>query len=107
MQQVSVVALFSWRHAVVFESLPRIVHGVESGGPSLVAERWIRYDVVEGLQCVAVGEERIRKRVALFDVGRGVVVQDHIHPGKRGGRVIFFLSEKTHLDVSMVSCFIT
>jgi hypothetical protein len=75
-QQLSVIALLAWRDAVVLEALPGVVLGIEARAPALVAEGWIGNDVVEGLERVSVEIERAGDSVTLFDLRRGVVVQD-------------------------------
>jgi len=103
-QQVGVVALLGGRHAVVREALEGVVGRVEAGAPAFVAERRISDDVVEGLELTGgVGEERAGQRVALLDERRGVVVQDHVHPGEAGGGGVLFLPVERDLDVFAVA----
>ena len=97
MQEVGVVALLRGWDAVARE--PAVIPGrllgtsrasaslvwVQSGAPALIAEGYIGGDVVEGLQRVAILEERVGEGVALLDLRRGVVVQDHVHAGEAGG----------------------
>ena len=98
-QQVGVVALLAGRDAVVLEALPGVVLGIEAGAPALVAEGRIGDDVVEGLERVAVEEERAGEGVALLDLRRGVVVQDHVHAGEAGGGVVLLLPVEGDLHV--------
>ena len=80
-QQVGVVALLGGRHAEG-EALEGVVRRVEAGAPGLVGERRIGDDVVEGLELSPSLNFGLGQRVALHDVGRRVVVQDHVHPGQ-------------------------
>jgi hypothetical protein len=73
-QEVGVIALLAGRDAVVLETLPGVVLGIEAGAPALVAEWWIGDDVVEGFERVSVEVERAGDGVALLDLcsfGRG------------------------------------
>ena len=90
-EEVGVVALLGGRDAVVLEALEGVVLGIQAGAPAFVAEGRIGDDVVEGLERVAVEEERVGEGVALLDFRRGVVVQDHVHAGEAGGGGILFL----------------
>ena len=105
-QQVGVIALLAGRDAVVLEALPGVVLGIEAGAPAFVAEGRIGDDVVEGLERVAVGVERAGERVALLDLRRGVVVQDHVHAGEAGGGVVLFLPVERDLHVFAVAGFV-
>ncbi len=87
MQQVGVVALFAGRNTLVLEALPGIVLGVEAGTPTFVAEG------------------RIGECVALLDVYRGVVVQDHVHPGEADGGGVLLLSVEGNFYVIAVAGF--
>ena len=98
-QEVGVVALLAGRDAVVLEALPGVVLGIEAGAPAFVAEGRIGDDVVEGLERVAVEEERAGQGVALLDLRRGVVVQDHVHAGEAGRGVVFLLPVEGDLHV--------
>ena len=62
-------------------------------------------DVVEGLERVAVLELGIGQRVALHDERRGVVVQDHVHPGEAGGGGVLFLPVERDLGAGLVADF--
>ena len=64
-------------------------------------------DVVERFERVALGVERVGERVALPDLRRGVVVQDHVHAGEAGGGVVLFLPVESDLYVFAVSGFVT
>ena len=90
-QEVRVVALLAGRDAVVLEALPGVLVGNEAGAPAFVAEGRIGDDVVEGLEHAALGEERVGEGVALLDLRRGVVVQDHVHAGEAGGGGVLLL----------------
>ena len=98
-QEVGVIALLAGRDAVVLEALPRVVLGIEAGAPAFVAEGRIGDDVVEGLERVAVEEERASDGVALLDLRRGVVVQDHVHAREASGGVVFLLPVERDLHV--------
>ena len=91
-EEVGEVALLVGRDAVAFEPLVGIVRGIEAGGPAFVAEGGIGGGVVESLEQVPIEEERIREGVALLDLRRGVVVEDHVHAGEAGGGAVLFLT---------------
>ncbi len=55
-QQVGVVALLGWRSAKGLETVVRFLLQIEACAPPLVRERWIRNNVIEGLECAAVCE---------------------------------------------------
>jgi hypothetical protein len=101
-QEVGVIALLGGRDAVAGETLEGIGVRRETGAPAFVAEGRIGDDVVEGLQRVALGEERAGEGVALLDLRRGVVVQDHVHAGEAGGGGILFLPVKGDAHVFAV-----
>jgi hypothetical protein len=63
----------------------------KAGAPAFVAEGRIGDDVVECPKIVVIGEQWIGDGVALPDLRRGVVVQDHVHAGEASGRVVFLL----------------
>ena len=60
--------------------------------PGLVGEWRIGDDIVVGAELLAVLELGRGQRVAREDVGRGKVVQDHIHAGQAGGGHVLLLS---------------
>ena len=91
-QEVGVVALLGGWNAIGFEALEGIVLGMEAGGPALVAEGWVGGGVVEGLELVAIEEQRAGEGVALLDLRRGAVVEDHVHAGETDGGGVLFLA---------------
>lgn len=98
-------AHLSLRLAGLDQEAAKEAEGVKPGGPALVAERRIGYNVVEGLERVAIEIKRVGECVALLYVSCGVVVQHHIHSCEPRGGVIFFLPEVRHLHVLVVTCF--
>src|SRR5205085_1186202 len=99
MQEIGVIALLFRRNAVVLEALPGVMRGIEAGTPALIAEGRIGDNVVKGLKRVAIEKERMGQRVFLLDLRRRVVVQDHVHASKSGGRVVLLLSKEAHLHI--------
>jgi len=59
-----------------------------------------------GFERVAVFEQRIDDGVALLDLRRGVVVENHVHARQTGGGGIFFLAFLCHFDVFAVPCLV-
>ena len=57
-QKVRVIALLAGRGTVVLEALPGVVLGVEARAPAFIAKGRISDNVIEGLECVAIEEER-------------------------------------------------
>ena len=93
-QQVGVVALLGGRLAPG-EALEGVLRWRDAGGPGLVGERRIGDDVVVGAELLAVLELGRGQGVAREDVGRGEVVQDHVHAGQaRGGHVLLLPFER-------------
>ena len=77
------------------EALEGVLRGREPGRPGLVGERGIGDDVVVGAQQLAVLELGRGQGVARDDVGRGEVVQDHVHAGQaRRGHVLLLPFER-------------
>src|SRR5208283_2735221 len=67
----------------------------EPSAPGLVGERGIGDDIVVGAQLLAILELGCGERVAREDVGRGEVVQDHVHAGEaRRGHILFLAFER-------------
>ena len=92
-QQVGVVALLGGRLAPD-EALEGVVRRREAGGPGLVGERRIGDDVVVGAELLALLELGLGERVTRHDVGRGEVVEDHVHAGQaRRGHVLLLSFE--------------
>ena len=106
MQQVGEIALFGGRRAEMLESLVRIVERVEAGAPAFVAEGRIGDHEVEGFELpVVAGEPWVRQRVALLDLCRRVVVQDHVHPRQAGRGGVLLLTVERDLGVGFVTHF--
>ena len=83
MQQIGVIALLVGRDAEMLEALIRVVECINAGAPALVAERRIGNHIVKGFKLsVIAGKQRVSQGVALLNQRRGVVVQDHVHPGE-------------------------
>ncbi len=93
--EVGVVALLGWRHApakaLVRVALPAVAQR-QAGAPLFVTERWVGHHVVVGAQLFAVFELGCCERVAAQHVGRGEVVQDHVHAGQARCGHVFFLA---------------
>src|ERR1035437_2742750 len=87
-QEVSVVPLLLGRYTPS-ESLVAIERRREAGGPGLVGEGRIGYDVIIGAELFAVFELGIEQSVSGEDVSRREVMQDHVHAGETGGRHVF------------------
>ena len=75
---------------------------VQAGVPAFVGERRIGDDIVEGVEGVALQKQGAHQRVALPDLGRGVVVQDHVHARQAGRGVVLFLPVERDADVAPV-----
>ena len=102
-QQIGVVALFGGWDAVRIEAVEGVVVGIEAGAPAFVGKGGVGDDVVEGLEGVAVFEERVGEGVALFDFGFGMVVEDHVHVSQTGGGGVFLLTVEGDLHVPAVA----
>ena len=90
-QEKGVVAVLLRRNAER-EAAVQVIGRIEAVAPGFGGEREIGDDEVEGLEA-AVGclEVRAGEGVVLPDLRRGAVVEDHVHPGQRGGGVVHFL----------------
>ena len=55
----------------MLEPFIRIFFSIETGAPTLITERRIRYDVVKCSERVTIEEERVSKSVTLLDLRRG------------------------------------
>lgn len=97
-EQIGVVALLLRRHAPGEALVAVAAAGFtqrEAGGPALVREGWIGDHIVIGAQLLAVVEEaRLHERALATggDVGRGEVMQDHVHPRETSGGAVLFLA---------------
>ena len=80
-QQIGIVALLGRWLAIGFKAVKRVVLGVDAGAPAFVAKGWVGYHVVKGFELVAVFKLGVGQGVALHNLCRGVVVQDHVHAG--------------------------
>ncbi|MCY1423317.1 hypothetical protein D9M71_390260 [compost metagenome] len=92
-QQIGVVALLGGRNAPAKALIEVILRG-EAGTPGLVGKGWICDHVVVGCQqsiVLLVFEFGRGQGVAGEDVGRGEVVQDHVHPRQAGGGDVLLL----------------
>src|SRR5713101_6686398 len=90
-EQVGVVALPGRGRTERLEAIEGVVGQIEAVTPALVRERWIGDDVVEDLERAVFLELRIGQRIALLDERRGVVVQNHVHPGQGARGCILLL----------------
>jgi hypothetical protein len=105
-QQVAVVALFRRRHPEGHEATERVVQRVEAVAPALVGEGRIGNDVVEGLESVAVHEERhCQRAVSSVYPGSRTVVQDHVHSGESSRRNVLLLPVERDGGAGLVSYF--
>ena len=95
-QQEGVVAILGRRNAVL-EAAIQIVGRIEAVAPGLGGKREIGHHEVEGLEAaVRADPMRAGERVALPDLRRRVVVQDHVHLGQGGGGVVHLLAVDRH-----------
>jgi len=91
-QQKGVIAVLGGRDAVL-ETVELVVGGVEPVRPGFGGKRRIGDGEVEGFQgAVRVLEVGIGEGVSTPEKGRGVAVQDHVHPGQRPGGVVHLLA---------------
>ena len=99
MQQIGIVALL-FRWLTPSKTLVGIVRWDQSRTPSFIGERWIGNDVIISAQrflsvFLAILKFGRSQRVALHDVGRWEVMQDHVHTGKtRSGHVHFLALQR-------------
>jgi len=91
-EEVGVIALLAGRRAEGFEAVEGVVGDVDAIDPAFVGQGRIGDDIIEGLEGVAGLEFGIGERVALYDEGGGVVVQDHVHAGEAAGGGVFLLA---------------
>ena len=56
-------------------------------------------------EAVAVFELWVGESVASFDLGGGLIVEDHVHAGESGGGGVFFLAVEGDLEVGLVCDF--
>ena len=99
-QQECVVALLGRWHSP-YESLVGVTLWGQTSSPSLDRERRIGDHVVVGAELFAILELGRGQRVALQDVGRRKIVQDHVHAGETGGGHIHLLP----FEGDVFSCF--
>ena len=92
MQEECVVAVLGRRDAVGEAPVP-VVGRIEAAGPRLGREGRIGDGEVERLEAAfRVREVGGGQRVAAPQVGGRMVVQDHVHPRQRPGRVVHLLA---------------
>ena len=95
-QQERVVALFGRRYAPR-KTLPRVALRREPNAPRLHGKRWVGHHVVVATQLLPIEESRIGQRVPWPNVGRGEIVQDHVHARETGGGAVHLLPLKRDL----------
>ena len=105
-EQIGVISLLVRGRSELLESLIGVIGYIHPGAPPLVAEGRIGHHVVEGFELAMIADkERIRQGVPLSDEGRGVVVQDHIHPGQAGGGGVLLLTVEGDLGSGFIPHF--
>jgi hypothetical protein len=103
MQEVGVIALLGRRRAEGLESLIRVIGSIYAGAPALIGKRRIRDDIVERFEGISLHKLWIGERVPLHNQRRGIVVQDHIHPGQCAGGGVLFLSVERDFDAGLIA----
>ena len=76
------------------EAVKLVVVGIQTIAPRLGGERRIGDHEIEGLEQPGLGvfEMRGGEHVVLPDFRRDAIVENHVHPGQRGGGVVHFLA---------------
>ena len=105
-QQEGIVAVLLRRNAECKAAI-QVIGRVEAVAPGFGGERKIGDDEVEGLEA-AVGalEVGTGEGVVLPDFRRRAVVQDHVHPGQRGGGVVHFLPVEREVEAGLALGFV-
>ena len=105
MLQKGIVTILGRRHAIAKAAI-EIIGGVKAGAPRLHREGHISHHKVKGLELtVGVGVVGRGQRVALPDLRRGVVVQNHIHLGQGRGGVVHLLGIDRHPMLGLIRGF--
>ncbi len=105
-QQEGIVAVLLRRDAEL-EAAIQVIGRIEAVAPGLGGERKIGDDEVEGLEAaVRRLEVRAGEGVVLPDLRRRAVVEDHVHPGQRGGGVVHFLPVEREVEAGVALGFV-
>jgi len=105
-QEEGIVAVFLRRNPECKAAI-QVIGRIKAIAPGFGREWKICDNKVEGLEAaVAAREVWAGKGVVLPDFGSGAVMEDHIHPGQRGGSVVHLLPVEREVEAGAALGFI-